>query len=144
MKTLLDSLLFCNSIIVLREIGCMVTKWGRLPIPRMRHCTGPQSVFEMSPQLPSSTEISTSLSARPCLVSLDRLLLVPLCRISFRPVAGYSRGESDDEWNNEWSEWQESPDDGIDQHANLDWIIFALVWGFLLLNVGVYLTRSQE
>ncbi|CAM9498935.1 unnamed protein product [Ectocarpus fasciculatus] len=42
-----------------------------------------------------------------------------------------------------WSEWQESPDD-IDQHENLDWIVFALVWGFLLLNVGVYLTRSQD
>ncbi|CAN0520320.1 unnamed protein product, partial [Ectocarpus sp. 12 AP-2014] len=35
-------------------------------------------------------------------------------------------------------------DDDIDRHTNLDWIVFALVWGFLLLNVGVYLTRSQD
>ncbi|CAB1114147.1 unnamed protein product [Ectocarpus sp. CCAP 1310/34] len=56
-----------------------------------------------------------------------------------------SRGESDDDWNDEWSEWQEeSADDGIDQHTNLDWIVFALVWGFFLLNVGFYLTRSQD
>lgn len=28
--------------------------------------------------------------------------------------------------------------------ADMEWVIFALIWGFLLLNVGVYLMRSQE
>lgn len=50
-------------------------------------------------------------------------------------LAEKSRGESEDERG-------DSGD--ASQPADLEWTIFMVVWAFLLLNVGVYLGRSQK
>ncbi|CAM9734345.1 unnamed protein product [Ectocarpus sp. 12 AP-2014] len=108
------------------------------------HLTGKESYFqtEWHRWIISSYAFVANLFLHSGLALMPVLLAKGLHRLV---LYDESRGESDDEWNNEWSEWQEeSADDDIDRHTNLDWIVFALVWGFLLLNVGVYLTRSQD
>lgn len=56
-----------------------------------------------------------------------------VCVLSF--FAEKSGGESEDARG-------DSEDDS--QPADVEWVIFTAVWAFLLLNVGVYLVRSQE
>lgn len=85
------------------------------------------------PQLPSCPKHSVR-NLRRFLVTVA----VYLTRSRDRSITRKSRGESDDS--------QQGQLDGTDtlQPVDLEWIIFGVIWAFLLMNVTVYLSWSQE
>eukprot|EP00752_Nemacystus_decipiens_P001489 g1463.t1 len=126
-------------------VTCVPNSWLEFYAQRRRWYAG--SILAVTSHL-TGKEGYFQLAWHRWIISLYAMLanLYLHCGLAYLPVLLAKGIYCISDYVDSGGESEDARGDSVDasQPADLEWVIFTTVWAFLVLNVGVYLSRSQD